>query len=289
MAASGVDTRHLLAPVGVVLLDRDGGCARFRRLPGERARRRHGDGPVARARGEGRGDHGRQRCSCRSFSPRWCGRRSVTGRGGSPTLSLRSCCRSSSSPAVISLAVGAVEGGFSRAGSAGTKFGDVVVGIALLLLATFSPFVLLRLIPAVEAGAISHLEGARHRLTQTAIAAPEKALDSFLKKKGKGDEKQQLQQLQQLGVGEAPRETPSVPLGGPMPTEEAVAKESANLAPLGQLWIDTHGSKGSGSSGSTGSGSGSGSNSKASGPKGAIEASSRDTPDAQPPASGHDV
>jgi hypothetical protein len=68
--------------------------------------------------------------------------------------------------AVISLAVGAVEGGLTEQGSVGTKFGDVVVGIALLLLATFSPFVLLRLIPAIESGAISHLEGTRHRLRQ---------------------------------------------------------------------------------------------------------------------------
>jgi hypothetical protein len=70
--------------------------------------------------------------------------------------------------AVISLATGAIAGGLSGAGSSGSRFGDVVVGIALLLLATFSPFIMLRLVPAVEAGSIGHLESARHRLQQMA-------------------------------------------------------------------------------------------------------------------------
>ena len=42
--------------------------------------------------------------------------------------------------AVISLAVGAVEGGLTEQGSAGTKFGDVVVGIALLSTGDVLPF-----------------------------------------------------------------------------------------------------------------------------------------------------
>jgi hypothetical protein len=70
--------------------------------------------------------------------------------------------------AVISLAVGAIDGGLTGTESAGASFGDVMVGIALLLLATFSPFMLLRLIPMVESGAVSHLEGGRHRLRQIA-------------------------------------------------------------------------------------------------------------------------
>jgi hypothetical protein len=46
-----------------------------------------------------------------------------------------------------------------------------MIGIALLVIATLSPFTLLRLVPAVEAGAIAHLESTRHRL-QGAARAP---------------------------------------------------------------------------------------------------------------------
>ena len=78
--------------------------------------------------------------------------------------------------AVLSLAAGAVSGGVSDAGSGrlATGFGDVVTGIALLIIATAAPFVLLRLVPAVEAGAVMHLESARHRL-QHAAATPVRA------------------------------------------------------------------------------------------------------------------
>jgi len=74
--------------------------------------------------------------------------------------------------AVLSLAVGAVAGGLGvgATGGDGGGFAAVVSGIALLVIATLSPFTLLRLIPAVEAGAVSHLESARHRLTATAQA-----------------------------------------------------------------------------------------------------------------------
>ena len=77
--------------------------------------------------------------------------------------------------AVLSLAVAALAGGFGQSGSAsGGGFAAVVTGIALLVVATMSPFTLLRLVPAVEAGAVSHLESARHRL-QAAAQAPLRA------------------------------------------------------------------------------------------------------------------
>lgn len=74
--------------------------------------------------------------------------------------------------AVLSLAAGALAGGITgtAGGGAGGDFAAVVTGIALLLLATAAPFVLLRLVPAVEAGAVLHLEAARHRLQSTAMA-----------------------------------------------------------------------------------------------------------------------
>ena len=74
--------------------------------------------------------------------------------------------------AVLSLAAGALAGGITgtAGGGVGGDFAAVVTGSALLLLATAAPFVLLRLVPAVEAGAVLHLEAARHRLQSTAMA-----------------------------------------------------------------------------------------------------------------------
>lgn len=68
--------------------------------------------------------------------------------------------------AVLSLAAGAL--------ASDSGFGTVVVGIALLVVATTAPFTLLRLVPAVEAGAVLHLESARHRL-RAAAGAPARA------------------------------------------------------------------------------------------------------------------
>ncbi len=61
--------------------------------------------------------------------------------------------------AIMSLAAGALGGGTGSAG-----FAAIVAGLALLLLAVACPFVLLRLIPLVEAGAGAHLEGASRRM-----------------------------------------------------------------------------------------------------------------------------
>ncbi|HVC72010.1 MAG TPA: hypothetical protein VNC61_17270 [Acidimicrobiales bacterium] len=74
--------------------------------------------------------------------------------------------------ATLSLAAGALAGGLGvgTTGGDGGGFAAVITAIALLAVATFSPFTLLKLIPAVEAGAISHLESTRHRLAATAHA-----------------------------------------------------------------------------------------------------------------------
>jgi hypothetical protein len=74
--------------------------------------------------------------------------------------------------AVLSLAAAALAGGLGQSGaSSGGGFSAVVVGIALLAVATLAPFTLLRLVPAIEQGAVAHLEGTRHRL-QAAAGAP---------------------------------------------------------------------------------------------------------------------
>jgi len=63
--------------------------------------------------------------------------------------------------AVLSLAAGAVGSG----GSIATE----LAGGALLLLAAFAPFTLLRLVPMVEASAAHHLEEVRHRAQRAAV------------------------------------------------------------------------------------------------------------------------
>jgi hypothetical protein len=74
--------------------------------------------------------------------------------------------------AVLSLAASAIAGGLGVSSNGnGGGFASVVTGIALLLIAIVSPFTLLRLVPAVEAGAVAHLESSRHRV-KSAAAAP---------------------------------------------------------------------------------------------------------------------
>lgn len=75
--------------------------------------------------------------------------------------------------AVLSLAVGAV--------GSGTGFATVLSGGALLLLAAFTPFTLLRLVPMVEAGAAMQLEGARHRVRQAFGSVPGSAASFALR------------------------------------------------------------------------------------------------------------
>ncbi|HEY1830930.1 MAG TPA: hypothetical protein VGG38_11865 [Acidimicrobiales bacterium] len=74
--------------------------------------------------------------------------------------------------ATLSLAAGAV--------TSGSGFAAVLAGAALLVLATFTPFVILRLIPMAEAGAIGHLEGARQRATAAVTRVPRSAANFAL-------------------------------------------------------------------------------------------------------------
>jgi hypothetical protein len=70
--------------------------------------------------------------------------------------------------ATLSLAAGAV-------GSGSSNVASVLAGGALLVLATFVPFSILRLIPMVEAGAVGHLEGVRQRGTASLTRLPRSA------------------------------------------------------------------------------------------------------------------
>ncbi|MHB1585443.1 MAG: hypothetical protein ACYC0E_17040, partial [Acidimicrobiales bacterium] len=57
----------------------------------------------------------------------------------------------------------------------GSGFAGVLGGAAMLLLAAFAPFALLRLVPMVEAGAVHQMEGMRQRMTRSLGAAPRRA------------------------------------------------------------------------------------------------------------------
>ncbi len=75
--------------------------------------------------------------------------------------------------AVLAAGVGALlEGG-------GTGLDGVAAGVALLILATFAPFALLRLMPFVEAGAVSQLDGLSRRAL-AAVPVPSAALSGVL-------------------------------------------------------------------------------------------------------------
>ena len=78
--------------------------------------------------------------------------------------------------AILSLAVGAV--------GSGNGFATVLSGGALLLLASFTPFTLLRLVPLIEAGAALQLEGARHRVRQSWGSVPASAAAFALRRVG---------------------------------------------------------------------------------------------------------
>jgi hypothetical protein len=91
--------------------------------------------------------------------------------------------------AVLSLATGALVGGLGAGatGGDGGGFSAVITGIALLVIATVAPFTLLRLIPAVEAGAVSHLESARSRLAAAPGQARNEVLDIQSRMIGRGE------------------------------------------------------------------------------------------------------
>lgn len=87
----------------------------------------------------------------------------------------------------LSLAAGAVASGASGSPNS-DGLAAVLAGGALLVMATFVPFAILRLIPAVEAGAVGHLESLRQRgtapLTHMARTAAGHALHEGLKATG---------------------------------------------------------------------------------------------------------
>src|SRR5580698_6424481 len=82
--------------------------------------------------------------------------------------------------ATLSLAAGAVSSGTAGTGTHGSGFSAVLAGGALLVIATFVPFAILRMIPAVEAGAVAHLDGLRERGTAAMTRMPRSAASHAL-------------------------------------------------------------------------------------------------------------
>ena len=82
--------------------------------------------------------------------------------------------------ATLSLAAGAVSSGTAGTGDHGAGFSSVLAGGALLLMATFVPFAILRMIPAVEAGAVAHLDGLRQRGSAAMTRVPRTAASHAL-------------------------------------------------------------------------------------------------------------
>ncbi len=82
--------------------------------------------------------------------------------------------------ATLSLAAGAVSSGTAGNGTHGSGFSSVLAGGALLVMATFVPFAILRMIPAVEAGAVAHLDGLRERGTAAMTRLPRTAANHAL-------------------------------------------------------------------------------------------------------------
>lgn len=83
--------------------------------------------------------------------------------------------------AILSLAASSVASGTAGTGNHGAGFSSVLGGGALLLLAAFTPFSLLRIIPAVEAGAIQQLEGSRQRIQGSFGRVPRSAASFALR------------------------------------------------------------------------------------------------------------
>lgn len=85
---------------------------------------------------------------------------------------------------ILCLALGALGSG----STGGAGFASVLAGAALLLLAAFSPFVLLRLVPLAESSALEHLATVRQRAQHALVSAPRTAASG-------------LALAQQLGAG----------------------------------------------------------------------------------------
>ena len=132
--------------------------------------------------------------------------------------------------ATLSLAAGAVSSGTAGSGAQGAGFRAVLAGGALLVMATFVPFAILRMIPVVEAGAVAQLDGLAARgaaaVTRPARSAAGHALHEGLGALG------DAHLVSQTAAGSAPAGEPAVPMiegdpGSALSSQAALAKSVA--------------------------------------------------------------
>ena len=132
--------------------------------------------------------------------------------------------------ATLSLAAGAISSGTSGTGDHGSGFASVLAGGALLVLATFAPFSVLRLIPMIEAGAVGHLDGLRQRSTAAMTRAPRMAarmaLEGALDKRGGN---KLLAAAGPVGTGSGAGDTPTDKGGGAMHTSDPESGEPYHM------------------------------------------------------------
>ena len=173
--------------------------------------------------------------------------------------------------AIISLAAGALDAGANGTGSASENFGQIIDGLALLLLSAFSPFVLLRLVPLFEAGAVMHLEGAGTRLKASAHEAIRPATTAAqMLLKPPGSQGLGAVPLSAIGTGAAEAADGSDEMGNPLrggilghgntspATGSAAVGRSGRMSPGSSESGDNSASGGSGTRGGSASSGGRG-------------------------------
>jgi hypothetical protein len=136
--------------------------------------------------------------------------------------------------ATLSLAAGAVSSGTGANGSGGSAFASVLAGGALLVLSTFVPFSILRLIPMIEGGAIGHLEGVRQRGTAALTRVPRTAAQYAMREGMAAHGAAKLEArtgppgtgggsgLGRVGGEDAPKEEPNDSNGGLVPNADGM-------------------------------------------------------------------
>ncbi len=122
--------------------------------------------------------------------------------------------------ATLSLAAGALSSGTAGTGLHGAGFRSVLAGGALLLMATFVPFAILRMIPVVEAGAVAHLDGLAAR-GASVVSRPARSAASLALTEGLGTLGETRLLAQTSAAGESLR-PPGLPMaaGDPGASEE---------------------------------------------------------------------
>ena len=121
--------------------------------------------------------------------------------------------------AVLSLALGAL-------GTSDGSIASELAGGALLLLAAFAPFTLLRLVPMVESGAAQQLEGVRHRVQQNALAGPRTAVSFALGQRGPAALPELTAGTGMAALSEAPGTERAVAAGDRTGTDGAQANDA---------------------------------------------------------------